>query len=248
MFNFRRAVLTAAALLPALVAVPAVAHEGNADYRSTVREIVPPTDGLTAQVLDHDDALLAINRSDRTVTLLGEDGEPFARLLADGTVQVDKAALASVEAAAEDEPDDHAGIDGRLLASLDGAALAHAGHDHEEPGQVRRQGEAPAPRWTTLDRTGRFQWHDARIRHSGAGLPPQVTDREQETKVNDWRVPIVVGGDRGAILGTLTWVGEPGAGSSFPVAAVVSLAVLALLAVAAVVLVRRRRGAGEGVA
>ena len=60
-------------------------------------------------------------------------------------------------------------------------------------------------------------------------------------------MPLLVAGAPGAIDGTLTWVGEPGAGSSFPTAAVVSLVVLVLLAVGAVVLVRRRRapdGAG----
>ena len=95
----------------------------------------------------------------------------------------------------------------------------------------------------TLDETGRFAWHEDRIKWRKSAVPPQVTDRSKETKVLDWRVPIRVGTQAGAIEGTLFWVGEPGSSDGFPVAAVVSLAVLAGLAAAAVVLVRRRRGA-----
>lgn len=252
MSPFVRAVLPAALSL-ALIAVPALAHEGDPRYRSQVRAIVPATPGLSAQVLDHDDALLVVNDSDRMVVILDEHGEPAARLLADGTVQVDRSSSLLHEAEADEATgdDDHADADGALLASADGPLLAHAGeaHEgeaHEDAGGRREPGHDDPTAWTTLDRTGRFQWHDPRINHREPGLPAQVTDREQETKVRDWRVPIVVGGERGAILGTLTWVGEPGAGSSFPTGAVVSLAVLALLGAGAVALVRRRRGAGDG--
>jgi hypothetical protein len=246
MSRLMRAALSAALLM--LAASPAAAHEGNADYRSVVRAIVPATDGLTAQVLNHDDALQVVNRSDRTVVVLDDRGRPYARIAADGLVQVNRAvpepSHGAEEPADDDHPDrEHAG--GLLLASLDGAALAHAGEDHDEPTEPRGTA-AERPRWRTLDRSGRFRWHDHRIKYGGTGVPPQVTDASEETKVKDWRVPIVVDGERGAIAGTLTWVGEPGAGSSFPTAAVVSLVVLALLAVAAVVAVRRRRAAGEG--
>jgi hypothetical protein len=246
-FRFRRAVLPAALLLPALAAAPAAAHVGDPNYRSVVREIAPPTNGLSAQVVDHDDALLVVNRSDLDVTILDPDGKPYARLLADGTVQVNpRSGIARGEREeAEEEP---AGMG----AVGDGALLAHAGEEH--PPGAHRDGSggaagppnADGPRWSTLDRTGRLQWHDPRINHRGPGVPPQVTDRTRETKVEDWRVPIVVGGERGAILGTLTWVGEPGAGSSFPTAAVVSLGALALLGGGAVVLVRRRRAGAAG--
>lgn len=252
MSRFVRAVL-AATLSLSLAAVPALAHEGDPRYRSEVREIRPATPGLTAQVLDHDDALQVVNRSDRTVVVLDEDGEPYARLRADGTVQVNVESAIVRENLSDDEApadDDHADADGRLYASAGGPLLAHAGEEHEDlphdEGAEPAHGAGHPIAWTTLDRTGRLQWHDPRIKHREPGLPPQVTDRDRETKVKDWRVPIVVGGERGAILGTLTWVGEPGGGDSFPTAAVVSLAALAVLGGGAVALVRRRRrAAGE---
>jgi hypothetical protein len=207
MSRFTRMVLPAALLL-VLVTAPAVAHEGNPNYRSVVNAIAPPTPGLTAQVLDHDDALLVVNKSSRDVTILDHQGKPYARLLADGTVQVNaRSSLARGESA----------------PPADGRAVGGG--------------------WVMVDKTGRYQWHDDRIKYRAKPVPPQVTDQSKQTKVKDWRVPLVVGGTPGAILGTLTWVGKPGAGSSFPTAAVFSLAVLVLLAVGAVVLVRRRRTA-----
>lgn len=198
-----------AALAPAVVllvaAAAAVAHEGDPHYRSVVSEIVPPTGGLSATVLDHDDALQLINTSDKDVLVLDEDGKPYARLLADGTVQIN-------------------------------ARSSMASGENAPPHSARTS-------WVTVDGTGRLQWHDPRINYRVRPVPPQVTDTSKETKVKDWRVPLLVAGQAGDVLGTLTWVGEPGAGSSFPTAAVISLVVLALLAAAAVALVGRRRAA-----
>jgi hypothetical protein len=208
MSRIAKAILPVALLLLALSAAPAVAHEGDPNYRSVVDTIAPPADGLSAQILDHDDELAVVNKSTKSVTILGTDGKPYARLLANGAVQVNaRSAMAEGENA---PPSD--------------AAPAGGG-------------------WVTVDRTGRYAWHDPRINYRTQPVPPQVTDQSKETKVKDWRVPLLVAGAPGAIDGTLTWVGKPGAGSSFPTAAVVSLAVLLLLAGGAVALVRRRRAA-----
>lgn len=250
----RRATAPAAlALLLALAAAPAAAHQGDADYRSVVREVVPRTAGLTATVIDHDDALVVVNKSGQDVTILDPDGHPYARLLADGTVEVNT--RSSLAQAPDEEPAD-AGASVAPPAAVPGGPglyasvtlLAHGdepAHD-DGGGDGAGAGAERGPRWVALDRAGRFQWHDPRIKYRDAAVPPQVTDETRETKVKDWRVALVVGGEPGAILGTLTWVGEPGAGSSFPTAAVVSLVVLGLLAVGAVVLVRRRRTAAGG--
>ncbi|HEX7291139.1 MAG TPA: hypothetical protein VF250_08445 [Conexibacter sp.] len=247
MSRIRKAILPAA-LLAALATLPAAAHEGDAHYRSVVNEIVPATDGLSATVLDHDDALQLVNASDADVVVLDEAGEPYARLLADGTVQVNaRSSMARGEnappggAAAEDE---HDSADARLYASV--TLLAHAGHEHgDEAGDDDGGAAEPRAAWVAVDRTGRYAWHDPRINYRARPVPPQVTDEAKETKVKDWRVPLLVAGQAADVAGTLTWVGEPDAGSSFPTTAVVSLVVLALLAAGAVVLVRRRRGTDE---
>jgi hypothetical protein len=132
--------------------------------------------------------------------------------------------------------------DATLYAST--TLLAHGDEEHEAGDHETGEAGEAGVDWVTIDRTGRYEWHDPRIKYRAQPVPPQVTDQSKETKVKDWRVPLLVAGQPGAITGTLTWVREPGAGSSFPTAAVVSLVVLALLAVGAVVLVRRRRAAG----
>lgn len=209
--RLRRAAALALAAVTLAVA-PAAAHEGEPQYRSVVTAITPATAGLRVEVLDHDDALQLVNRSGATVVVYGYDREPYARVLADGTVQVNERSPA--------------------------VTLNEDQHEADDPPATAPEGP---PRWRTLDRTGRFEWHDHRIHWRKDGLPPQVTDRAKETKVFDWRVPLRVGGRPGAIVGTLTWVGEPSS-SSFPTGAVVSLAAVALLGLAAVVLIRRRRG------
>lgn len=98
------------------------------------------------------------------------------------------------------------------------------------------------PQWKELDETGRFVWHDHRMHWMSHTLPPQVKDKGKKTKIFDYQVPISVGTHRAAIQGTLLWVGT---GSGFPVAALVSLIVVALLAIAGVVWRRRRRGVEE---
>jgi hypothetical protein len=246
MSRFRTVVLLATLLL-VLGAVPAVAHEGDARYRSVVTAIAPPTDGLTARVLDHDDALLLINDSGKTVVVLDLDGEPYARLLADGTVQVNR----DSSMVREHRSDDETASAPRLYASVDvGPLLAHGGEEHapgdEHASPGRALADEHAPDWSTLDRTGRLQWHDPRINVRGQGIPPQVIDETRQTVVKEWRVSLLVAGQAADVLGTLAWVGEPDAGSSFPTAAVVSLVVLALLAAGVVVIVRRRRVAGDG--
>lgn len=240
MSRIRKAVLPSALAALALVASPAAAHEGDPHYRSVVTSIAPATDGLSAQVLDHDDALLVINKSSRDVTILDLQGKPYARLLANGSVQVNAHSKLAVGENAPSGPHGQSGsdsADANLYASV--TLLAHGDDEHEAPAN----GEAGEPGfdWVEIDKTGRYEWHDPRIKYRAHPVPPQVTDQSKETKVKDWRVPLLVAGQPGGIAGTLTWVGDPGGGSSFPTAAVVSLVVLVLLAVGAVVVVRRRR-------
>jgi hypothetical protein len=214
-----RAVALAATALLALAPVPASAHEGNQKYSSVVHAITPATSGLQAQVLDYDDRLELTNRSGKTVVIYGYDGEPYARVLADGTVQVNMRSP------------------GVKLNEDEGQELSV--HSIPLP--------PGGPRWQTQDRTGRIEWHDHRIHYRAGAVAPQVHDQAKQTKVFDWSVPLRVGAAPGAIAGTLTWVGSgSSSSSSFPVAAVVSLVVLALLAIGAVVLVRRRREGGDG--
>ena len=113
-------------------------------------------------MLNRDDRLLLHNTSGEDVVIEGYDDEPYARVLADGTVEVNTDSQAY-----------HLNED--RFAKVD----VPAGVDSEG-----------APRWKEVSRTGRFEWHDHRAHWMAAGTPPQVDDESVRTKVFDWSVPL----------------------------------------------------------
>jgi len=195
----------------ALSAAPAAAHEGDPNFRSDVLAVTPSTEGIAVEVLNRDDRLLLTNRSDSTVLIEGYSEEPYARLHPDGTVEVNRVSPATY-----------------LNEERYGQVPVPEGADGRG-----------APRWETVSKTGRFEWHDHRIHWMGKGVPPAVRDASETQKVTDWVVPIAIDGRRGEITGELWWT--PQAGGGPPLAALVALALVAGVGGAVVLVVRRRR-------
>ena len=94
------------------------------------------------------------------------------------------------------------------------------------------------PKWVMVDRAGTFEWHDHRIHWMSPVTPPEVKDKGKRTKIFDWSVPISVGTQRGVVDGRLFWVPDS---SKAPVAAVLALVAIVLLALGFVIWVRRKR-------
>jgi len=207
-----RLVVALSALLALAVAPAAHAHQGNPNYRSVIDRVSPKLPGVRLQVLSLDDRLELQNTSGKTVVVKGYQGEPYARILGDGTVQVNH-----------------------------NSPAFYLNNDRTSTGKVPASAKAGAtPDWQVVDRAGRFQWHDHRIHWMSTIAPKQVTDKTKRTKVFDWKVPLQVGATTASVNGTLFWAGTGGGGA--PVAAYAGLAVIALLGLGAVVVVRRRRG------
>jgi hypothetical protein len=194
-----------------LAASAAQAHQGNPNYRSVLDSITPSVKGLTLHVLNYDDRFELTNHSGRTVTVQGYDREPYARVLADGTVEVNKRSPAYYL-------NDDRFADVKVPASADPKA---------------------PPQWSVVDKTGSLQWHDHRMHWMSKGLPPQVKDKSKRTKVFDYAIPLRIGGRPGSIRGTLFW--QPDSGGGAPIGAIVGLVALALVGLGAVAVVRRRR-------
>ncbi len=183
------------------------------NYRSYVTGVAPAAPGLSVQVLEFADRLQLTNHTGKTVTVYGYEGEPYARVQADGTVEVNTRA-----------PAYYLNQNFYAQVTVPASAAAHA-----------------PPRWSVLDRTGTFEWHDHRIHWMSPVPPAKVKDKSKRTKIFDWQVPLRVGGQPGAVDGQLFWVPEEG--TKTPLGAIVALVLLVLLGMALVIVVRRRRRA-----
>ena len=194
-----------------LAASPAAAHQGNPNFRSVVDAVTPTVKGLTLRVLNYDDRFELTNHSGRTVTVQGYDGEPYARVLGDGTVEVNKRSPAYYL-------NDDRYADVKVPASADPKA---------------------PPQWSVVDKTASLQWHDHRMHWMSKSMPPQVKDRSERTKVFDYAIPLRVGAQPGAIRGTLFW--QPPSAGGAPVGMIAGLVALVLVGLGTVAVVRRRR-------
>jgi hypothetical protein len=203
--------LALAVVLLALTPAVALAHNGNPNYLSQVDTITPATSGVTVDVLNRDDRLLLHNTSGKDVVIEGYEEEPYARVRADGTVEVNTDSRAYY-------------INDDRFANVD----VPAGVDGKGP-----------PQWKEIDKTGRFEWHDHRAHWMAKTTPPQVTDTSVKTKVFDWKVPVEIDGARGTIGGTLFWTPLPGGGP--PLAAIFAGAAVLIACCIAVAVVRYRR-------
>jgi hypothetical protein len=189
----------------------------NYNYRSNITRVIPSTPGVSLQVLEFADRLLLTNHSGQTVTVYGYQGEPYARVLADGTVQLNTRSPAYY-------------LNQNFYANVNVPPSASP---------------TATPQWTVIDRTGQLEWHDHRIHWMSPALPPQVKDKGKRTKIFNWQVPIQVGASKGTVNGELFWT--PESGTKTPTGAIVALAVIALLGLLFVLFIRRRRsGATPG--
>ena len=57
------------------------------EYRSNITAVAPNVGGLSVEVLEFADRLLLRNHTGKTVTIYGYEGEPYARVLANGTAE-----------------------------------------------------------------------------------------------------------------------------------------------------------------
>ncbi|HTZ86452.1 MAG TPA: hypothetical protein VMB05_07275 [Solirubrobacteraceae bacterium] len=229
---FRRFVLAAlgalALVLPATArasSTPAPSKESgspindqgsNYNYRSDITGVTPNVPGLHLEVLEFADRLVLRNQTGKTITVYGYQGEPYARVLANGTVQVNTRSPAYY-------------LNQNFYGEVNVPASASP---------------TAAPHWILIDRTGQIEWHDHRIHYMSPALPSQVKDKSKRTKIFDWQVPIAVGSTRGAVHGELLWVPEEG--TKTPLAAIIALVLIVLAGLALVLVVRRRRGGAGG--
>jgi len=150
------------------------------DYRSNITGVIPKVPGLSVEVLEFADRLLLRNRTGKTVTIYGYEGEPYARVLANGTAEQNVRAPATY-------------LNTNFYAQVTVPPSASS--------------SAP-PKWEVVDRTGQFEWHDHRIHWMSPVPPAKVKHKSTRTLIFSWSVPIEVGSTKGAIEGQLFWTPE----------------------------------------
>jgi len=207
----RAALAGITALLISVFPAPAMGHEGNPDYRSIIDSVTPRVPGVSFEVLSYDSYFQLLDQHGHEVVIYGYEGEPYARVLRNRTVQVNERSPALY-------------LNDTRFPTTQVPPIANP--------------KAP-PRWKTVDDSGTFLWHDHRMHYGSTSTPPQVTDESKKTKVLDYEVPLRIDGRKGAIDGTLWWVG-PANTSKLPF--IIAGIVIVLGGGALVLFVRRRRG------
>ena len=202
-------------MLCLFMATPALGHGGNPDFRSEIDSVRPDVPGVSFEVLNYDSEIELLDQQGHEVVIYGYEGEPYARILRDGTVQLNQRSPATY-----------------LNENRFAEASVPKSADPEAP-----------PLWKTVDDSGALIWHDHRMHYMAKGTPPQVTDESKRTKVFDYEIPLRIDGRRGAIDGTLFWVG-PADTSKTPFLIVGALVIV--LGGAGVLILRRRRRHEEG--
>jgi hypothetical protein len=203
-----RAALCALFLL-ALTAAPAAAHE-TPKYASVYTGTTPAEPGIRVQVLGFDNQYELIDRTGKMVVVYGYQGEPYGRVLPDGTVQVNVRSPAY-----------------------------YLNQDRFGTTPVPRSASPKAaPVWKYEDKTGRFIWHDHRMHWMAHSLPNQVKDQHKRTKIFDYSIPLSVNGKQAKLTGTLFWRGTPKGAPTGAIVALVALVLVSAAFV--VVIRRRR--------
>jgi LPXTG-motif cell wall-anchored protein len=208
----RRAIWVAlvAVLVLLVPASSALAHGGNPNYRSLIDKVTPSDPNVKFQVLNYDSYMQLLAQPGHEVVIYGYEGEPYARILKDGTVQVNERSPALY-------------LNENRFAEVTPPPIANA--------------KAP-PKWKTFDTSGTFVWHDHRMHYMSPTVPAKVTDESKKTKIFDYEIPIRLDGKKGAVDGTLYWVG-PESTSKTPF--IVGGILIVLVGGALVFFVRRRR-------
>lgn len=188
-----------------------------------------PAPGLTAALTPGAFPDLFLTDSGaQPVTVIGRDGEPFARIGPNGV---------SVNLRSPTHVDDVVARGERPAQAADAAA---------------------PPVWQHVSSSQSYDWLEARARYAAADPPPAALERAGPTVLRRWSVPLELGARRLDLAGTIDWVPSadasavlaaertPGSGSShgggdIPVAWPALAAAAALVAAVAVRYARRSR-------
>jgi hypothetical protein len=161
-------------------AAPASADPARpTNYRSEVTHLEPATEAVRVDVIGGDSFLRIDVEPGHEVVILGYSGEPYVRILGDGTVEQNERSPA---------------------VQLNTDRYGRVGSQNDLSDEDIR---AMEPEWRQVGEDGTFVWHDHNSHWMSTSLPPQLQGRESGVVFDDWVVPIVVDGVSTEVHGTL---------------------------------------------
>lgn len=172
--------MAAAALAVVALGAPLPAAADPArptNYRSEVTAVDPASAGISVEVTGGDAFLRLIVEQGVTVGVPGYEGEPYLRILADGTVEVNL-----------NSPTHWVNEDRFGASPVPPTASADAD-----------------PVWKTIRTDGTYGWHDHRI-HWMSPEPPPAVDRTTRSEILEWVVPLLVDERPVQVRGALEWL------------------------------------------
>jgi hypothetical protein len=176
--------LVLAALIPlVLYASPAQAHKASSHDFESIPEAISPSGlgtGIEFEMLDYDARLRLRNNSGREVVVMGYDGEPYARLDADGGVYLNSRS-----------PAFYLNQDRYAQTAVDPSADPSA-----------------SPEWVHEADDGTLTWYDKRSHTLSRAMPAEVKDPAEPQALREYKIPLEVDGAPAKLTGTLYWSGQ----------------------------------------
>ncbi len=176
-------ILGLAALLFLIPAAPARAHSNSPHLFESVPDqitLAHLAHGIEVEMIDHDANLRLVNKSGNEVIVMGYDGEPYARLAANGEV---------------------------FLNQRSPAYFLNQDRYATTPVEASADPEAPA-KWVKQSDDGTLIWFDRRSHSMSDQVPAVVDDTSVSQPVRDYQIPLRVNGEPAKLGGTLYWNGQ----------------------------------------
>lgn len=220
--SMRRIAIICVAAAAALVgAAPAAAHTvhiklpGGGTFSSTVTSVSPAVPGVTATILDGDDQIVVTNRTGRTLTALGYQGEPYMRFIPG------KGVFENLNSPAT--------YDNQVRLGTP-----------KIPSFARKDAK---PRWFRVGLGDTWSWHDHRI-HWMSTIPPAavVAHPDRRQQVFGWNLALDAAGTPVKISGKLDFIpGATAGGGGGAMLAGLGAGAVAVALGAGLIIVRSRR-------
>jgi hypothetical protein len=164
----------ATVLGPAAPALADAARPG--DTTSTVESLEPTVEGVRVDIVGGDAFVRLRVERGHEVLVPGYEGEPYLRVLTDGTVEENR----------------------RSPATL--LNRSRFGEPAEGSGDVIEVDADAEPEWAVIGRDGEVVWHDHRTHYMGRDRPPTISE---DGLVQQWELPLVVDGVDVVVTGSI---------------------------------------------